>query len=75
MPLSRRIGDCLRALGEPGRALHCYRDALRRNSASGHATREARDLLGIPRLLPTIPVRGPDSDVRMRASARIWSPS
>jgi tetratricopeptide (TPR) repeat protein len=54
-PLSRQIGDCLRALGEPDSALHCYRDALRRNSASGHATRQARDLLGIPRLVPTIP--------------------
>ena len=54
-PLSRQMGDCWSALGEPGRALRCYRDALRRNSASGHATRGARDLLGIPRLLPTIP--------------------
>jgi hypothetical protein len=54
-PLSRQIGDCLRVLGERDSALHCYRDALRRNSTSGHATRQARDLLGIPRLLPAIP--------------------
>lgn len=54
-PLSRQIGDCYLAFGDDSRALHCYREALRRNSGSGHATRKARDLLGIPRLLPTIP--------------------
>ncbi|HEY5054478.1 MAG TPA: hypothetical protein VII45_13840 [Solirubrobacterales bacterium] len=54
-PLARQIGDCHLALGDPERALACYREALRRSSSSGLATRKARDLLGIPRLLPTVP--------------------
>ncbi|HEX3361788.1 MAG TPA: hypothetical protein VHS74_12410 [Solirubrobacterales bacterium] len=54
-PLCRQIGDCHLALGDPERALACYREALRRSSSSGLATRKARDLLGIPRLLPAVP--------------------
>ncbi len=54
-PLCRQIGDCYAALGEPRRALACYREALRRSSSSGLATRKARDLLGIPQHLPVVP--------------------
>jgi tetratricopeptide (TPR) repeat protein len=54
-PLARQMGDCHLALGDPERALACYREALRKSSSSGLATRKARDLLGIPRLLPTVP--------------------
>jgi len=54
-PLCRQIGDCYLVLGDPDRALVCYREALRRSSSSGLATRQARGLLGIPLLLPSVP--------------------
>lgn len=54
-PLCRQIGDCYLALGEPQRALDCYREALRRSSSSGLATRQARGILGVPLLLPVVP--------------------
>ncbi len=54
-PLCRQIGDCHLALGDPGRALACYREALRRSSSSGLATRQARGVLGYPLLLPAVP--------------------
>jgi tetratricopeptide (TPR) repeat protein len=62
-PLCRQIGDCYLVLGDPDHALTCYREALRRNSSSGLATRQARGLLGYPLLLPAVP-----GDWR----ARIW---
>ncbi len=54
-PQSWQIGDCYAALGHRKEALRYYRKELRANSAAMFAARNARSLLGIPRLLPTLP--------------------